>query len=146
MADTQKERLDRIEFKLDQMAEVMVSLARVEEKLQASEEVRTNALSRMNRFSEKLDEIEKVWAMTLGKKVPLDEHGMLIKNPINTWRVELASVSPQAFEAFQEIDEVKKAAMAKGAQLDEPHRLWLQSVKSFAPVLMKEIRQDCSRQ
>lgn len=60
MADTQKERLDRIEFKLDQMAEVMVSLARVEEKLQASEEVRTNAVKRMNRFSEKLDEIEKV--------------------------------------------------------------------------------------
>jgi hypothetical protein len=60
MADTQKDRLDRIEFKLDQMAEVMVSLARVEEKLQASEEVRTNALTRMNRFSEKLDEIEKV--------------------------------------------------------------------------------------
>ena len=60
MADTQKERLDRIEFKLDQMAEVMVSLARVEEKLQASEDVRTNALTRMNRFSEKLDEIEKV--------------------------------------------------------------------------------------
>jgi hypothetical protein len=60
MADTQKERLDRIEFKLDQMAEVMVSLARVEEKLQASEEVRTNAVERMNRFSLKLDEIEKV--------------------------------------------------------------------------------------
>ena len=59
MADTNKERLDRIESKLDQMAEVMVSLARVEEKLQASEEVRTNALTRMNRFSEKLDEIEK---------------------------------------------------------------------------------------
>jgi hypothetical protein len=47
MADTQKERLDRIEFKLDQMAEVMVSLARVEEKLQqASEVVRTNAAHR----------------------------------------------------------------------------------------------------
>lgn len=60
MADTQKDRLDRIEFKLDQMAEVMVSLARVEEKLQASEDVRTNAVARMNRFSEKLDEIEKV--------------------------------------------------------------------------------------
>ena len=40
MADTNKERLDRIESKLDQMAEVVVSLARVEEKLQASEEVR----------------------------------------------------------------------------------------------------------
>ena len=38
MADTNKERLDRIESKLDQMAEVVVSLARVEEKLQASEE------------------------------------------------------------------------------------------------------------
>ena len=38
MADTNKERLDRIESKLDQMAEVMVSLARVEEKLQASED------------------------------------------------------------------------------------------------------------
>ena len=60
MADTNKERLDRIESKLDQMAEVVVSLARVEEKLQASEEVRPNALTRMNRFSEKLDEIEKV--------------------------------------------------------------------------------------
>ena len=60
MADTNKERLDRIESKLDQMAEVVVSLARVEEKLQASEDVRANALTRMNRFSEKLDEIEKV--------------------------------------------------------------------------------------
>jgi hypothetical protein len=60
MADTNKERLDRIESKLDQMAEVVVSLARVEEKLQASEDVRINALARMNRFSEKLDEIEKV--------------------------------------------------------------------------------------
>ena len=37
MADTNKERLDRIESKLDQMAEVVVSLARVKEKLQASE-------------------------------------------------------------------------------------------------------------
>jgi len=60
MADTNKERLDRIESKLDQMAEVVVSLARVEEKLQASEDVRINAVARMNRFSEKLDEIEKV--------------------------------------------------------------------------------------
>ena len=92
-----------------------------------------------------LDEIEKVWAMTLGKKVPLDEHGTWIVNPINTWSVELASVSPQAFEAFQEIDEVREAAMAKGVELGETHRLWLQSVKSFAPLLMKEIRKDCSR-
>ena len=83
--------------------------------------------------------------MTLGKKVPLDEHGTWIVNPINTWSVELASVSPEAFEAFQEIDEVREAAMAKGEPFDETHRLWLQSVKSFAPLLMKEIRKDCSR-
>ena len=92
-----------------------------------------------------LDEVAKIWSMRLGNDVPLNEHGMLIVDPITTWRVELFSVSPEAFEAFQKIDEVRKAGMAKGVQLDETHRLWLQSVKSFAPYYMKEIREDCSQ-
>jgi hypothetical protein len=53
-------RLDRIESKLDQMSEVLVSLARVEEKMDAYNEYRDRSWGRMNKFSEKLDHIEKM--------------------------------------------------------------------------------------
>ena len=52
-------RLDRIEEKLDQMGEVLVSLARFEEKMDAYNEYRERSWDRMNKFSEKLDRIEK---------------------------------------------------------------------------------------
>lgn len=54
------DRLDRIESKLDQMSEVLVSLARFEEKMDAYNEYRDRSWGRMNKFSEKLDHIEKM--------------------------------------------------------------------------------------
>ena len=56
---TTNARLDRIEEKLDNLTEAMVSLARAEEKIIGIKEDQTNMYDRMNRFSEKLDNIER---------------------------------------------------------------------------------------
>lgn len=53
------QRLDRIEGKLDQLAEAMVSMARAEEKLVGIKEDQDRQFERMNKFSVKLDDIEK---------------------------------------------------------------------------------------
>ena len=53
------QRLDRIEEKLDRMSDVLVSLARFEEKMDAYNEYRERSWERMNKFSEKLDHIDK---------------------------------------------------------------------------------------
>lgn len=53
-------RLDRIEEKLDKLGDAMISIARAEEKLIAMEAKYASQYDRMNRFSEKLDSIEKV--------------------------------------------------------------------------------------
>jgi hypothetical protein len=58
MPETAK-RLDRIEEKLDQMGEVLISLARFEEKMDTYNEYRERSWERMNKFSEKLDHIDK---------------------------------------------------------------------------------------
>jgi|TARA_R110000744_G_scaffold31088_1_gene73331 phage shock protein A len=58
MAQTDDNRLDRIEQKIDKLADAMVSLARTEEKILAMEENHRNHYERMNRFSQKLDAIE----------------------------------------------------------------------------------------
>lgn len=58
MADTHA-RLDRIEEKLDKLSDVVVSIARFEEKMDAYNEYRERSWERMNKFSEKLDAIEK---------------------------------------------------------------------------------------
>lgn len=58
MADTNA-RLDRIEEKLDKLSDVVVSIARFEEKMDAYNEYRERSWERMNKFSEKLDAIEK---------------------------------------------------------------------------------------
>ena len=58
MAQTDDTRLDRIEQKIDKLADAMVSLARTEEKILAMEENHRNHYERMNRFSQKLDAIE----------------------------------------------------------------------------------------
>ena len=60
MPEPSNKRLDRIESKLDQMSEVLVSLARFEEKMDAYNEYRDRSWGRMNKFSEKLDHIEKM--------------------------------------------------------------------------------------
>lgn len=59
MTDNLEGRLDRIEDKMDKMAEALVTLARFEEKMDAYNEYRERSWERMNRFSEKLDIIEK---------------------------------------------------------------------------------------
>jgi hypothetical protein len=58
--ETQITRLDRIEEKLDKLGEAMISIARAEEKLIAMEQKHAAQYERMNRFSEKLDNIEKI--------------------------------------------------------------------------------------
>lgn len=59
MAESTGKRLDRIEEKLDKLSDVIVSIARFEEKMDAYNEFRQNSWERMNKFSEKLDVIEK---------------------------------------------------------------------------------------
>ena len=59
MAETTGKRLDRIEEKLDKMGDVLISLDRFEEKMDAYNEYRERSWDRMNKFSEKLDAIEK---------------------------------------------------------------------------------------
>jgi len=60
MADeTTKARLERIEDKMDKMADALISLARFEEKMEAYNKYRDDSWDRMNKFSEKLDTIEK---------------------------------------------------------------------------------------
>lgn len=56
---SEENRLDRIEEKLDKLGEAMVSIARAEEKLIAMESKYASQYDRMNRFSEKLDHIER---------------------------------------------------------------------------------------
>jgi len=59
MAESQASRLDRIEEKIDKLSDAMISLARAEEKLIAIEKNNHANFERMNRFSQKLDHIEK---------------------------------------------------------------------------------------
>jgi len=55
---TTNARLDNIENKLDKLAEAMVAMARAEEKLVGLKEDHDRTYERLNRFSQKLDEIE----------------------------------------------------------------------------------------
>lgn len=56
---TTEDRLDRIETKLDQLTEVMISLARQEETMRGLKVDHDKSFERMNRLSQKLDEIER---------------------------------------------------------------------------------------
>lgn len=60
MTESQNTRLDRIEEKIDRLSDAMISLARAEEKLIAMEQKYASQYDRMNRFSEKLDTIERM--------------------------------------------------------------------------------------
>ena len=53
-------RLDRIEQKIDDLSQAMISLARAEEKLTSIEKNNFAHYERMNRFSRKLDNLEKI--------------------------------------------------------------------------------------
>ena len=59
MAETQDIRLDRIEEKLDKLTDAMVSMARAEEKINALKDDHDKMYERINRLSQKLDDIEK---------------------------------------------------------------------------------------
>jgi len=59
MKMTTNARLDRIEEKLDNLTEAMIALARAEEKIAIIKEAQDSGWERMNRFSEKLDSIER---------------------------------------------------------------------------------------
>ena len=52
------QRLDRIEDKLDKLADAMVAMARAEEKLEALQNEHNTMYERVNRSSAKLDDIE----------------------------------------------------------------------------------------
>lgn len=53
-------RLDRIEAKIDKLSDAMVTLARAEEKLISMEQKYNSSYDRMNKFSTKLDELERI--------------------------------------------------------------------------------------
>jgi|TARA_B110000977_G_scaffold27048_1_gene33983 hypothetical protein len=67
-------RFDRLEQKLDRLAEALVTLARVEEKMSSLERNNENNYDRMNKFSQKLDDIEK--------KVDENAHTVAIINKV----------------------------------------------------------------
>lgn len=58
-ATMDEKRLDRIEEKIDKLADAMITLARTEEKILSMEQQSQLNFDRMNRFSDKLDCIEK---------------------------------------------------------------------------------------
>jgi len=60
MAETTNTRLDRIEEKLDRLADAIISLARAEEKIEAMSDEHQKQYDRINKLSVKIDEIEKV--------------------------------------------------------------------------------------
>jgi len=59
MATALEDSIVRIEQKVDKLAEAIVTLARVEEKVIGLKEDHDKSFERMNRFSLRLDEIEK---------------------------------------------------------------------------------------
>ena len=60
MAETTNTRLDRIEEKLDKLADAMVAMARAEEKIAALSDDHDKMYERINRLSQKIDDIERV--------------------------------------------------------------------------------------
>jgi hypothetical protein len=60
MADVNETRLNRIEDKIDKLPDAMVLIARTDEKLISMEQKYAAQYDRMNRFSQKLDDIEKL--------------------------------------------------------------------------------------
>lgn len=60
MATTNETRLNRIEDKIDKLTDAMVLIARTDEKLISMEQKYSAQYDRMNCFSQKLDDIEKL--------------------------------------------------------------------------------------
>ena len=60
MTDANESRLNRIEDKIDKLADAMVLIARTDEKLISMEQKYGAQYDRMNRLAQKLDDIEKL--------------------------------------------------------------------------------------
>lgn len=60
MAETTNTRLDRIEEKLDKLADAMISLARAEEKIGNLQDDHNKQYERINKLSAKLDDVERI--------------------------------------------------------------------------------------
>jgi len=56
-AEAVNERFDRIEKKIDKLSDAMIAMARTEEKLIQMQIDRANTLDRLNRHSQKIDEL-----------------------------------------------------------------------------------------
>lgn len=54
----EEQRLARIEDKIDKLSDAMINLARAEEKLINIEKANSQHFERMNRFSQRMDDIE----------------------------------------------------------------------------------------
>jgi tetrahydromethanopterin S-methyltransferase subunit G len=84
-------RLDRIEEKIDTLSDAMVTLARFEEKMDSYNKYRDDSWARMNKFSEKLDCIEK--------KVDANHHTVQIINKL-FWLAIAAAATAVAAQVF----------------------------------------------
>lgn len=91
MPESQVKRLDRIEEKIDKLSDAMISLARAEEKLIQIEKNNHANFDRLNRFSAKLDDIEK--------KVDDNAHTVQIINRL-FWIVAVAIASVVVSQHF----------------------------------------------
>ena len=60
MEETTNSRLERIEDKLDKLADAMISIARAEEKIEAMSDEHEKQYERINRLSLKIDDIERI--------------------------------------------------------------------------------------
>jgi ClpP class serine protease len=62
MNNSEKTRLDRIEEKIDKMAEAVIALARAEEKISNLDETTRITLKRMVQYDERIRNLEQVQA------------------------------------------------------------------------------------
>lgn len=84
-------RFDRIEEKIDRLSETMIHIARFEEKMDAYAKYRDDSWSRMNKFSEKLDCIEK--------KVDVNHHTVQVISKL-FWLAIAAAATAVAAQVF----------------------------------------------
>jgi dsDNA-binding SOS-regulon protein len=91
MATATDKRLDRIEEKIDTLSDAMVTLARFEEKMDSYNKYRDDSWDRMNKFSEKLDCIEK--------KVDVNHHTVQVISKL-FWLAIAAAATTVAAQVF----------------------------------------------
>ena len=86
-----QKRFDRIETKIDKLSDAMISLARTEEKIMAMESDRTNMIERLNRHSEKIDELNDL----------VKENNRVVSNIVKlTWLIGSALIMALATMYF----------------------------------------------